>query len=242
MTDIQTAIRQYLEKHGFGSFAPKAVLFDMDGVLYDSMPRHAIAWHDVMEREGITMSKTDAYLYEGMRGVETISLLFRQQKGIEITPERAQHIYDLKSKAYGAQGKAPKMDGVEDLMRQMHDDGMKICVVTGSGQHNLLDHLEEDFPGLLSDQLRVTSYDVTRGKPAPDPYLMGLAKCGVQPWEAIVVENAPRGVEAGVAAKIFTVAVNTGPLPDSLLWEKGANLVFKSMRAFHEQYPLLRGQ
>ena len=149
MTDIQTAIRQYLEKHGFGSFAPKAVLFDMDGVLYDSMPRHAIAWHDVMEREGITMSKTDAYLYEGMRGVETISLLFRQQKGIEITPERAQHIYDLKSKAYGAQGKAPKMDGVEDLMRQMHDDGMKICVVTGSGQHNLLDHLEEDFPGLL---------------------------------------------------------------------------------------------
>ena len=71
---------------------------------------------------------------------------------------------------------------------------------------------------------------------------MGLAKCGVNPWEAIVVENAPLGVEAGVAARIFTVAVNTGPLPDSVLREKGANLVFKSMRAFLEQYPLLKGQ
>ena len=242
MTDIQSAIRQYLEKHGFGTFNPKAVLFDMDGVLYDSMPRHSIAWHETMESEGITMSKSDAYLYEGMRGVETISLLFKRQKGIVISEERAQQIYDKKSKSYGAQGKAPKMDGVEDLMRQMHADGLKICVVTGSGQHNLLDHLEEDFPGLLSDQLRVTSYDVTRGKPAPDPYLMGLAKCGVNPWEAIVVENAPLGVEAGVAARIFTVAVNTGPLPDSMLREKGANLVFKSMRAFLEQYPLLKGQ
>ena len=242
MSDIQTAIGQYLEKHGFGRFAPKAVLFDMDGVLYNSMPRHAIAWHTTMESEGIHMSKTDAYLYEGMRGVETISLLFRQQQGIDITPERAQHIYDLKSKAYGAQGKAPKMEGVEALMRQMKADGLKICVVTGSGQHNLLDHLAEDFPGLLSDQLRVTSYDVTRGKPAPDPYLMGLEKCGVEPWEAIVVENAPLGVEAGVAARIFTVAVNTGPLPDQLLWEKGANLVFGSMPAFHEKYPQLIGQ
>ena len=82
----------------------------------------------------------------------------------------------------------------------------------------------------------MTSYDVRRGKPRPDPYLMGLQKCGVQPWEAIVVENAPLGVRAGYAAKIFTVAVNTGPLPDQTLLDAGADLLFPSVEAFCQDW------
>ena len=49
-----------------------------------------------------------------------------------------------------------------------------------------------------------------------------------------MVENAPLGVEAAVAAQIFTVAVNTGPVPDSALLEKGADLLFPSMDALAE--------
>ena len=63
---------------------------------------------------------------------------------------------------------------------------------------------------------------------------MGLQKAGVAANEAIVVENAPLGVEAGVAAGIFTIAVNTGPLPDQVLLDKGANLLFPSMEALSE--------
>ena len=69
---------------------------------------------------------------------------------------------------------------------------------------------------------------------------MGLEKAGVQPWEAIVVENAPLGVRAGVAAGIFTIAVNTGPLPESALLDEGANLLFPSMQTFAEAWPQLR--
>jgi beta-phosphoglucomutase-like phosphatase (HAD superfamily) len=59
---------------------------------------------------------------------------------------------------------------------------------------------------------------------------MGLQKAGnLNPWEAFVIENAPLGVRAGVAAKIFTIAVNTGPLPDEVLEQAGANLVFPTM-------------
>ena len=50
------------------------------------------------------------------------------------------------------------------------------------------------------------------------------------PWEAIVVENAPLGVRAGVAANVFTVAVNTGPLPQKMLADEGANLILKACR------------
>ena len=68
-------IKEYLEKHGFGTFAPKAVLFDMDGVLYDSMSHHARAWHESMRHYGRAMTEEEAYEHEGMRGVETIQKL-----------------------------------------------------------------------------------------------------------------------------------------------------------------------
>jgi beta-phosphoglucomutase-like phosphatase (HAD superfamily) len=61
----------------------------------------------------------------------------------------------------------------------------------------------------------------------------------VEPWEAIVVENAPLGVQAGVAAGIFTVAVNTGPLHDDKLLEKGANLLYHTMDEFHHDWEAL---
>ena len=85
----------------------------------------------------------------------------------------------------------------------------------------------------------VTAYDVKYGKPNPEPYLMGLKKAGVTANEAIVIENAPIGVQAGVAAGIFTIAVNTGPLQDSVLLNAGAHLLYPSMQALCDGWELL---
>ena len=82
----------------------------------------------------------------------------------------------------------------------------------------------------------VTAFDVEKGKPHPEPYLKGLEKAGVKPWEAIVVENAPMGVKAGVAAGIFTIAVNTGPIPEKDLWNAGANLLYPSVQALTDRF------
>lgn len=227
LTDI---IKRYKEKHGHEVFTPKAVLFDMDGVLYNSMPRHAIAWQESMQRHHIEMLPIDAYLYEGMRGVETIQKLYREQKGVELTDDEAQRIYADKSAAYAALGKADIMPGVKQLMQTLRSDGMTIGVVTGSGQKTLLQALEADFEGLVSRERMVTSFDVSIGKPHPMPYLRGLEKVHAAPFEAIVVENAPLGVRAAVAARIFTIAVNTGPLADDLLAREGADAVVGNMQ------------
>ena len=56
---------------------------------------------------------------------------------------------------------------------------------------------------------------------------------------SIVVENAPLGVQAAVAAGVFTIAVNTGPLPDSALLDEGANLLFPSMQALSDAWQTL---
>ncbi len=233
---IDSAILTYLQKHGLERMSLKAVLFDMDGVLYDSMGHHAIAWHESMKTFGINMPYSDAYRYEGMRGVETIRLMARSQLHQDLTQEEAQKMYDVKSSYFASLGEAAKMEGVEDLMHQIKDCGLRIGIVTGSGQHSLLNKLHHSFPGLLRKEYIVTSYDVSRGKPAPDPYLMGLEKCGVQAHEAIVVENAPLGVRAAVSAGIFTIAVNTGPLPDHVLTDEGANLVFKKMTDLRDHW------
>jgi HAD superfamily hydrolase (TIGR01509 family) len=234
--ELKKAIQLYLKKYGFGHFCPKAVLFDMDGVIYDSMRNHALSWHQSMAAAGIQMDESEAYLYEGMRGVETIKLKARQQWHRELTDEEAQRLYELKASIFSQCPPAPKMEGTEELMRQIKACGLQICVVTGSGQHTLLNKLTKDFPGLIQQDLIVTSYDVKRGKPAPDPYLAGMRKVNTNPWETIVVENAPLGVQAAVAAQCFTIAVNTGPLPDHELTSKGADIIMPDMLTFSQQW------
>ena len=229
---MNEVIKKYLEIHGFGQFSPKAVLFDMDGVIYDSMPNHSVSWHDSMKDFGLEMPYEGAYQYEGMRGVETIKTLARAQWNRELSDEEAKKMYAHKAEVFANQCKltpAQIMPGIKTLMQHIKSNGWKICVVTGSAQHALLDKLLIDFEGLLCEELIVTAFDVKHGKPNPEPYLIGMQKCGVEPWETMVVENAPLGVRAAVAARCFTIAVNTGPLPDSQLKDNGAHIVFHDM-------------
>ena len=229
-------IKKYLERHGFGQFEPKAALFDMDGVLYDSMPNHAIAWQQSMASFGILMTAEDAYATEGARGIDTIRNMLLKQKGETITLERAQEMYDEKTRIFHSMPKPIIMPGVVDVMKGMKARGWRIGVVTGSGQRPLINRLLTDFADFLDEEHIVTAYDVKRGKPAPDPYMMGMKKAGTEPWETIVVENAPLGVKAGVAAQAFTIAVNTGPLADDVLLEAGADLLFPDMFALCKHF------
>ena len=239
IVNYQLSIVNYITKYGFGQFSPKAVLFDMDGVIYDSMPNHSVSWHQSMKDFGLDMPYEGAYQYEGMRGVETIKLLARAQWQRELTDDEAKEMYAHKAEVFARQCQltpAQIMPGIKTLMQQIKDDGLKICVVTGSAQHALLDKLLIDFEGLLKEELIVTAFDVKHGKPNPEPYLIGMKKCDVQPWETIVVENAPLGIQAAVAARCFTFGVNTGPLPDQMLTDAGANMVLPKMTVLSDRW------
>ena len=128
------------------------------------------------------------------------------------------------------------MPGALEVLTKIKQDGLFSMVVTGSGQHSLINRLNTNFPGIFTPELMVTAFDVKYGKPNPEPYLMALKKGNLKANEAIVVENAPLGVEAGHAAGIFTVAVNTGPLDDKVLLAAGADLLFPSMQAFCDSW------
>ena len=218
----------------------RAVLFDMDGVLFDSMPGHAYAWVRAVERYGLSMTAEEVYMNEGRTGAGTINALAQRTWGRNATEQEIQDIYAAKSEIFNeyfrARGEAPVMPGVLSLLNKVRAQGLMRVIVTGSGQHSLLDNLNRHFPGIFTPELMVTAFDVKKGKPHPEPYLMGLKKAQVSADEAVVIENAPLGVEAARAAGIFTIAVNTGPLPDSALYVAGANRVFPSMQALADKW------
>jgi HAD superfamily hydrolase (TIGR01509 family) len=208
----------------------------MDGVLFNSMPNHAEAWHKTMAKYGFTLSREEAYMHEGRTGAATINIVSRRERGHDATEEEIKKIYHTKSELFNQYPQAERMPGALEILTKIKEGGLTPMVVTGSGQTSLLDRLNHNFPNIFQKELMVTAFDVKYGKPNPEPYLMALKKGNLKPNEAIVVENAPLGVEAGAAAGIFTIAVNTGPLPDQALLNSGANLLFPSMPDFNEHW------
>ena len=81
---------KYLMKHGFGATRLKAVLFDMDGVLFDSMPNHAYSWSHAMTQFGLHITPEEAYMHEGRTGGGTIDLLAQRDWGRRATEEEKQ--------------------------------------------------------------------------------------------------------------------------------------------------------
>ena len=236
---FETSITHYLRQHSYARLRLKAVLFDMDGVLFNSMPYHADAWHTVMARHGLHLSREEAYLHEGRTGAATINIVYQRQFGRDADPDTIQSIYAEKSEEFAHHPEPERMPGAWELLQQVKAAGITPVLVTGSGQHTLLNRLSHHFPGMFDRTHMVTAFDVKYGKPHPEPYLMGLEKAGVAANEAIVVENAPIGVQAGAAAGIFTIAVNTGPLDGQVLLDAGADLLFPSMQSLCDQWQTL---
>lgn len=234
---METAFKTYLTKHSYSSFNLKAILFDMDGVLYDSMKWHAKSWKEAMDEFGINCTADEFYLYEGMVGRNTINQLVKREKGRDATLEEKEAIYKRKTELFSQYNDNSLIPFAYDFVNKVNDEGLKSVIVTGSGQPTLIDKVANSFGGLFTKELMVTAFDVKHGKPHPEPYLMGLEKAGhLKPNQAIVIENAPRGVEAAVAAGIFTIAVNTGPLPDTVLADAGADIVLPSMEALYHNW------
>lgn len=216
----------------------KAALIDMDGVLYDSMKYHTLAWQKMMEENGIHCTRDEFYLYEGMTGAATIDLIWQREFGMPCDPEKRTQLYDYKTKIFKSIGGNEPMPGAARMLKTLCDRGIKCVLVTGSGQASLIGNVRKDYPGVFGDGMMVTAHDVTKGKPDPQPYLKGLAKAGVSADEAIVIENAPLGVRAGVAAGVKTMAVCTGPIPKVNFQVEGAWGIYKSMEDFADMLPL----
>ena len=209
----------------------KAVFFDQDGVLYNSMPYHAESWAWAMTKHGLPYTAMECYRNEGRTSIGVIQEHHQQMYGKDASPELIEAIYKDKTEHFtqmtgGFPGIIPNVDKVLYFLRSQ---GVQCWVVTGSGQRNLINALNKTFDNVFTGI--ISSFDVTKGKPDPEPYLKAWERSGFKKEECMVVENAPLGVRAAKAAGLYTLAVNTGPLPDEELWDEKADEVLPDMQA-----------
>ena len=87
----------------------------MDGVLYDSMPGHTLAWKRMMEGIGVECTREEFYLYEGMTGAATVNLLYRRAFGRDCEPDRIRELYEIKSRNFREAGPARPMPGASRM-------------------------------------------------------------------------------------------------------------------------------
>lgn len=237
---LAAAIARYGARTGITLSTPlRAVMFDMDGILYDSMPGHCLAWKQMCDENGIEADADEFFAYEGRTGASTIDILLQRQFGRHATDDDVRRLYGRKSELFKARGLPPIMPGAQNAVNTVLKAGALPVLVTGSGQASILERLETDYPGAFPASRRVTAHDVKHGKPDPEPFLMGLEKAGVDKAFAAAVDNAPLGVKAASAAGVFTFGVRTGPLAPGSLIEAGADIELDSMERLAELLRLL---
>lgn len=208
----------------------KAFFFDMDGTLFDSMPNHAAAWEEVMSKHGLTFTARDCYINEGRTGQDVIQHCIWKKEHRQASEEEIWEIYGEKSAAFQRRGGAGPVAGVPELLQWLRQQpDTQIWIVTGSGQKTLFDTLQSTFPNIFTREKMVTAFDVKKGKPDPEPYLIAWQKSGLKKEECCVVENAPLGIRSGHEAGLFTIGVNTGILTKEDLADAGADIVFDNM-------------
>jgi HAD superfamily hydrolase (TIGR01509 family) len=217
----------------------KAYFFDMDGVLFDSMPNHAIAWEEVMKQHQLPFTAYDCYLNEGRTGESVIREAMWTARNRDATPDEIATIYAEKSAYFTMleqkSGGTPIISGVADVLQYIQSRGHQIWVVTGSGMRSLLDNLNAVLPPVFQRDRMITAFDVVKGKPDPEPYLKAWERSGLAKEQCVVIENAPLGVRSAKAAGLTVYAVNTGILTREDLLQAGADKVFDSMQELLEE-------
>jgi beta-phosphoglucomutase len=187
----------------------KAILFDMDGVLVDSMNYHMESWKQLLETFGIYIAERFIYEHEGAMGLDIIQELFHKT-GLSIDGNQVMEIYDQQNRIFREEylGMVRLYPETLTLIEEFQQRGLRLGLVTSS-RMNLVEQIWEDYQCLNRFDTIVTADDVTRFKPNPDPYLRALEKLEQEPESCLVIENAPAGIEAAKAAGLLCYAVTT---------------------------------
>jgi HAD superfamily hydrolase (TIGR01509 family) len=237
-SDIKAAINSFTLTMN-RPFQLKGIFFDMDGVLFNSMPYHAKAWLQTFEEHGFPIPEEEPYLNEGSTALFTVRKMYKKYRNEEITEALAEAYRIRKHKLMEDYPDSEIMPLMKEVLEEVTSAGIACWVVTGSAQKILLERLEKEFQGLLQRDNMITAFDVKIGKPHPEPYLNAMKKSGFDSSQAIVVENAPMGVESAKAAGLFVIAINTGPLDPNALKEAGADIVLSGSEELAKVWPMI---
>ncbi|MCQ1537158.1 HAD family phosphatase [Methanosarcina sp. KYL-1] len=183
----------------------KALIFDMDGVLVDSMPFHAAAWKRAFLEMGMVIQDEDIYAIEGSNPRSGLPLLIRKA-------EKDPEAYDFEAitaiyrREFNRIFELKAFEGMEECLKVLKGRFL-LSLVSGSDRSIVHGIVSQLFPGVFDAV--VTGDDVLNAKPHPDPFLKAVELLQVRKEECVVIENAILGVEAAKRAELYCIGVPT---------------------------------
>jgi beta-phosphoglucomutase len=205
----------------------RGVLFDMDGVLVDSMNYHLKSSKELLDKFGITVTDEFIFEHEGAMSSDIIKDLFREN-GCPLTDRQIKDIYLSQNSSF-QEKYLPRVSLFPDsvpLLEKLRSKGLLLGLVTSS-RRNLVDKIWKSDDLALFTTI-ISADDIERSKPHPDPYLKALTQIEQVAKDCLVVENAPAGIESANSAGIPCFAV-ASTLPEEKLFK--AQQVFPSLNS-----------
>lgn len=198
----------------------KAVIFDFDGVIGDTMQDNCSAWQKAFAAYNFNLDSLEYYKLEGMGRFQIAEYFINKY---DLDPSIKHDVVESKETIYKANNTFkiyPNILNIFDLLRR---NNIKTAIVTGASK----DRISKYLSPAIAEQITalVTADDVVNTKPNPEPYLIAIDKLNLKPENCIVIENAMLGITSAKAAKCKCFAIET-TLPKEYLLE--ADEVFAS--------------
>ncbi|MFP4115901.1 MAG: HAD family hydrolase [Candidatus Aenigmatarchaeota archaeon] len=207
----------------------KGIVFDMDGVLVNSMQYHAVSFEKTLKKIGVDVDRKDVYMLEG-EGSELVIRDILGKKGVETGDEIVRDLVEKKREMFDEIENTEPFPGIRNFLERLKNK-FKLGLVTGTNRDTAQGYIEEYFGGVF-DEI-ITEDDTENKKPEPEPYSKCFERLGLSSEEVLVVENAPLGVKAAKRAGATCWAIATYVDSEAL---KGADAdsVFENHEEFIE--------
>ena len=186
----------------------KGLIFDLDGVLVNSMPTHYKAWKIAFdETTSLQVDERSIYLLEGMRGEDLVEEIFKKYSYTDLS--KTKDVLLRKDEIFRSMMNVKPYDKVNEILRQLK------CtkgIVSGSAKQDVVSIIDRCLQNDVID-IVLTGDDIAQGKPNPEGFKLFLHRTKLNPSKVLVIENAPLGVQASNNAAIKPVVVlNYSPL------------------------------
>lgn len=221
----------------------RAVIFDIDGTLIDSVDAHAQAWVDAFRKFGKEIPFQEVRSQIGKGGDQLLPVFFSKEEldrfGEEMEAWRGEHLKRDFLPSFRP------FDGVRSLFERILADGKRVALASSAKSEESEKYQEiAGIADLIGDDESTSSSDAEKSKPHPDIFHAAMAKLdGISPAEAIVVGDTPYDAQAAGKAGISTVGVRCGGFPEGDLRGAGCVAVYRDpadLLANYDDSPLAR--
>jgi beta-phosphoglucomutase len=182
------------------------ILFDLDGVIVDTLHYHFLAWKQLFEKHGGSVNEKTILLHEGRNSREILPILMKEA-GINIPEEEQERFIEEKRAHYRSIVRVTQYPGAFEVINELKSRGFKVALVTACALKNMQHALDSEHQTYFD--FIITGDEVPRAKPFPDPYLTAARQLNLEPHQCAVVENAPLGIEAAKSAGMYCIAIET---------------------------------